>query len=373
MTATRTTPMPALITIVALSAFDRLSIAPMLQPIARNLGAPVALVTLAATANFLAYGLAQLAHGWLSDRLGRQRALKLALLVMGVANGVAAAAPDIGVLVIARAVVGAASGGLVPGALVVLADQRAGKARARGQAGLITALGFGTALAAVTGLADHGALWRIVFAATGIVALASIPLLWGGAINPASRSRPSLAAVLANTNVRFTSLLAVPEGAAVFGFVAFFPLALEHQGTSVPLAGAGTAAVGVGMMLGGYFVRRLTGSRPDGHLIGAGASILALGYATALVPVAAALILGASLTGLGQSAVHAPLQRWATEAAPEARGLSTAAFATGAFGGAGLATVLGSVLPDHYRTIFIAAAICAAGSGLIAARHHSPD
>lgn len=77
----------------------------------------------------------------------------------------------------------------------------------------------------------------------------------------------------------------------------------------MPLAGAGTAAVGVGMMLGGYFVRRLTGSRTDGHLIGAGASILALGYATALVPAAAALILGALLTGLGQSAVHATLQR----------------------------------------------------------------
>ena len=41
MTEARTTPMAVLIAIVALSAFDRLSIAPMLQPIARNLGAPV--------------------------------------------------------------------------------------------------------------------------------------------------------------------------------------------------------------------------------------------------------------------------------------------------------------------------------------------
>jgi predicted MFS family arabinose efflux permease len=68
-------------------------------------------------------------------------------------NAVAAAAPSLGVLIGARALVGAAAGGLVPGALVLLADEHSGPSQARKQAALV-------------GLAGNANGWRAVFALT---------------------------------------------------------------------------------------------------------------------------------------------------------------------------------------------------------------
>ena len=59
--------------IVALSAFDRLLIAPLLTSIARGLVVSVAAASLVATVHFISHGIAQVGHGWLSDRFGRAR------------------------------------------------------------------------------------------------------------------------------------------------------------------------------------------------------------------------------------------------------------------------------------------------------------
>jgi MFS family permease len=97
---TRTERTSILFSIVVVSAFDRLCVAPLLTPIARDLGAAVSTVTLAATAHFLCFGIFQVSHGWLSDRIGRQRALRIALVVMGLANLACALAPTVGLLIL---------------------------------------------------------------------------------------------------------------------------------------------------------------------------------------------------------------------------------------------------------------------------------
>ena len=357
--------------IVTLSAFDRLLIAPLLPSIARGLIVSIGSVALVATVHFISYGLAQVGHGWLSDRIGRARAVRVALLGVAVGNVVAAAAPSLGVLIAARAVVGAASGGLVPGTLVLLADENAGAARARKQAVLIAALGGGTALTALVGLAGEGNGWRVMFALTAAASLLLIPLLGPNRPRPPQAAGPDARWTLRRPEVRFISLVAVPEGAAVFGFVVFFAVALQQLGSSLAVAALSTGILGLGMLAGGFGVRRLTNRVADRHLIVAGAMTLSLGYLLAAELTPAAMLAAAALAGLGQSALHSTLQRWATEAAPEARGLSTALFATGAFGGAGLAALAAALLAEHFAVLFIAGAISAGLAGIIASRHRA--
>ena len=355
--------------IVALSAFDRLLIAPLLTSIARGLAVSIGAVSLVATVHFISYGLVQVGHGWLSDRIGRVRSLRLALLGVTLGNTIAAAAPSLGVLIGARAVVGAASGGLVPGALVLLADENAGASRARKQAALIAALGGGTTLTAVVGLAGNTNGWRAIFALTATVSLLLIPLLGPNRPPPEQRPRHRALRTLRRPEVRFVSLIAVPEGAAVFGFVVFFAPALQSLGSSLAVAALGTGTVGLGMVVGGIVVRRLTGRVADAHLLLAGASLLTAGYLLAADMALAPILAAAALAGIGQAALHSTLQRWATEAAPDARGLSTALFATGAFGGAGLAALTGALLPEHFLALFIAGAASACAAGMIALRY----
>jgi predicted MFS family arabinose efflux permease len=362
---TKSGSMPMLYAVVALSGFDRLSIAPLLGSVARDLGSTLPLVTLAATAHFLSYGVFQLGHGWLSDRIGRQRALKVALAIMGLANIAVALAPDVSFVIVGRAIVGAASGGLVPGALLILADQPTGPVRARRQAALMSALGLGTAVAALAGFAEGPVAWRVVFGATAAAAI--VLMLFVGPSTPSSvqPSRPSAISVFRRSRVRFIALIAIPEGAAVFGFIVFFPLAAQHAGASVVFAAGTTAAVGIGMIVGGLIVRRMTAVVPDRIIVAAGAAVLAAGYLVGIANFVPSLLAAAALVGVGQTAIHATLQRWATEAAPDARGVSTALFATGTFGGAGLAALVGAGLPGQYSTLFVIAAACTVAAGLV--------
>lgn len=362
---TRVDSTGVLFSIVAISGFDRLCIAALLSPIAQDLDAAVSTVTLAVTAHFLCYGIFQVSHGWLSDRIGRQKALRIALAIMGLANLACALSPSIGLVILSRAVVGAASGGLVPGALVVIADQPPGRERARRQAVLIAALGVGTALSAVAGLGTDGGSWRVVFAATALACLVLIVPIPPGSARRAT-VRPRVLEVVRRPRVRFIALVGIPEGAAVFGFIVFFPLGIEHLGAPPSVAALSTAAVGIGMIVGGFLVRRLTGVLADRALTAGGAALLAIGYALAAVPSPITLFIAATLAGFGQSALHAVLQRWASEAAPDARGVSAALFGLGIFGGAGLAALLGAVLPNQFTILFLASTLCSIVAGAVA-------
>jgi MFS family permease len=93
-----------------------------------------------------------------------------------------------------------------------------------------------------------------------------------------------------------------------------------------------------------------------------------VGYVVAVHVEPGTVLTAGVLTGLGQSALHATLQRWATEAAPTARGLSTSLFATGAFVGAGLA----ALLPSHYSLLFAIAAVTAVVTAVVGASARLP-
>src|ERR1700692_3658678 len=85
---------------------DRFAVAPVLIPIAADFHAPVGAVAIAATAYYLAYGLAQPFWGFASDRAGRVAIIRLGLGATSVACALSAVAPNLDFLIGARILAG---------------------------------------------------------------------------------------------------------------------------------------------------------------------------------------------------------------------------------------------------------------------------
>jgi predicted MFS family arabinose efflux permease len=359
--------MAAMDAVAFLSALDRLTIAPLLVAIGRSFEQPLRVAAVAATVHFVCYGVAQPFHGVLSDNIGRIRALRLALVAMAAGSIASSAAPNLATLVVARGFTGAASGALVPAALVYLGETMPDALRERSQVDIVAALGAGTALA--TALAAGLAIvadWRAAF-----IPPAAIALLLAAALGAFPDTRP--AAVLAlrrRVGLALEApwavsvfLLAIPEGAVVFGFSTFFATALEEGGHSTVSAGLAAGALGVGTLLSAPAVRLLVGRTSAAALIGIGALASTIGYAAATDTGFAAVLLAATLAGVGQSFMHSTLQRWATTLAPEARGTATSLFAGAVFAGAAAAAVVAGQLAGQMRFPLLFA-IAAGVSGL---------
>ncbi|HKZ26813.1 MAG TPA: MFS transporter, partial [Rubrobacteraceae bacterium] len=156
---------------VFLSWFDRFTIAPMLVTIAAELGASLAEVAAVASAYYLMYGLMQPVWGVLLDRLGRVRVIRLTLVGVVVPGLISVLAPNLWVLVVSRALVGATFAAVIPGSLVYIGDTVPLGARQRALADQIAAGALASALATVTGgVAAYFDLWRLAFAAPVLAA-----------------------------------------------------------------------------------------------------------------------------------------------------------------------------------------------------------
>jgi MFS family permease len=131
------------------------------------------------------------------------------------------------------------------------------------------------------------------------------------------------------------------EGAALFGFLTFFPAALEAEGLSRRLAGLVVALYGVATALLTRPARRLSAAWPVGRTLGVGLLLgaVALGIAGASRSPAA---IGASAVVLaaGLALAHPLLQAWATTVLPAERATTVGLFATGLFVGTALTTQL---------------------------------
>src|SRR3712207_755598 len=147
------------------SSFDRFVVAPMLVTIAATLGASLAETAATASLYYLLYGGMQPVWGMLSDRLGRVRVIRLTLLGAAVAGGLSAAAPNLAVLIAARALAGGLFAAVIPASLVYVGDTVGMGSRQKALADLMAASAVGTALATVLGgLAAHLDAWRLAFA-----------------------------------------------------------------------------------------------------------------------------------------------------------------------------------------------------------------
>jgi MFS family permease len=354
------------------SSFDRLMIAPMLVVIAADLDSSVEAVSRAAAGYFLGYGIAQVCWAMVSDRLGRVRTMRLALVLAAVFGLASAAVPDIGWLVVARGLTGACFAAAIPSALVYIGDTVPVKIRQAPLTDLMTSMAVGMTLANIGAgaLADFTS-WRVAFALTavvaGVLAVVMRKVPEPSAIDPVP-VLASLRAVLANRSALLVLALALAEGLVLLGPLTFLPAVLHASGLSVTVSGLLTAAYGASVLVFARVVKRRTRTTSPAMLILIGGSTAVLAYAMLTVTYAAVpVVVGTVLLGAGWAFMHSTLQTWATDMAPDARATAVSLFATMLFSGSAVGAAIFGPLVDAGRFQAVFAITLAVGVPLTVA------
>ena len=363
------------------SSFDRFAIAPMLLTIAASLGASLTEVAATASLYYLLYGLMQPVWGMLSDRLGRVRVMRLTLFGAAVAGVLSSLAPNLTVLIIARALAGGLFAAVIPASLVYIGDTVGIGTRQKALADLMAASAVGTALATVFGgLAAYLDGWRVAFAAPALAGVALAVLLARlpepKAFSEQKREGPLVQAgrVLVQPWALIVVGIALVEGAVILGFLTFLAPSLESAGFSPAVAGLAVGLYGLAVLGWTRAVKLVANRLGASALILIGAGMLSLGYASGAVGQSLASVsVAAILVGGGFAFMHSTLQTWATEVVPEARATVISLFAAALFAGSGVATMAAAPLAEagSFDLLFALAALVAVPLGLVAglARH----
>lgn len=359
------------------SSFDRFAVAPMLVTIAASLGVSLSAVTATASLYYLLYGGMQPVWGMLSDRVGRVRVMRLALMGATVAGVVSAVAPNLSVLVAARALAGGLFAAVIPAALVYVGDTVGLSSRQKALADLMAASAVGTALATVLGgLAAYLDAWRIAFAAPalagGALALLLTRLPEPEDFAPEEREGPlvQVGRVLGRPWAFAVVAIAMVEGAVILGFLTFLAPSLEHDGFSPAVAGLAVGLYGLAVLGWTRAVKAASDRLGPAALILIGGGMLALGYASGASGRSLAGVgIAAVLVGGGFAFMHSTLQTWATEVVPEARATVISLFAAALFVGSGVATTVAAPLAEggRFGLLFATAAVVAVPLGIFAA------
>lgn len=327
------------------SQFDRLMIAPMLVVIATGMGRPVEAVSHAAATYLLCYGVAQVGWAVVSDRLGRVRTMRLALL-LAMAGGLGSAVvPSVGLLVAARGITGGCFAAAIPGALVYVGDTVPVRFRQAPLTDLMTSSAIGMAAATVTAgaIADFSS-WRVAFVVTAVVA---------GALSLFMRSLPepplgppppvwtSVRGVLTSGPALLVLGLVLIEGLVLLGPLTFLPVVLQASGLSVTVSGLLTGAYGVSVIVFARVVKARTPTMAPWLLILIGGGMAVFAYVVMVLSHgAAAVVAGTVLLGGGWAFMHSTLQTWATDMAPGHRATAVSLFATMLFTGSAIGAVV---------------------------------
>jgi predicted MFS family arabinose efflux permease len=358
------------------SSFDRFVVAPMLLTIAAALGASLAEVAATASLYYLLYGGMQPVWGMLSDRLGRVRVMRLTLFGAAVAGVLSAAAPNLAVLVAARALAGGLFAAVIPASLVYVGDTVGIDSRQKALADLMAASAVGTALATVVGgLAAYLDAWRLAFAAPALAGvalaalLARLPEPKGFDAEGREGALVQVGRVLGRPWAVVVVGIALVEGAVILGCLTFLAPSLESVGFSPAVAGLAVGLYGLAVLGWTQAVKLVANRLGAWVLIIIGGGMLALGCASAaggqsLASVSAAAV----LIGGGFAFMHSTLQTWATEVVPEARATVISLFAAALFAGSGVSTTAAAPLAEagSFDLLFALAAVVAIPLALFA-------
>ena len=351
---------------VFVATFDRAVIAPMLLGMGQDFGVDLATITLAASAYYLAYGLAQPVWGLVSDRLGRIATMRLALVLAGVMDLVSVVAMPVEMFIVTRAVAGAMMAGVFPTAVIFIGDTIEDKnkrqpAIASLQTGVALGLTLGTVLGGI-GIATIG--WQAFFIATAIVCFV---IAWFVRNMPNPKPGPDRVPALESFRIVLTDrwpwilyVLVFVEAGVLLGVFALVPAALEQTGSSAAVAGIAAAGYGISVLLSSMVVRRLSIRVPAHRFLLVGGICATLGFALLAVTVTPVTVfVSVLLQGVAWVAMHTTLQTWATTLSDRARATAVSLFAGFMFLGNGVgATIAGYVLDFEGSTaLFLGATV----------------
>ena len=327
------------------------------------------------TAFSVAYGLLQVVHGPIGDKLGKYQLIFITSALSTLGTFVCALAPTLELLVVARFVAGATVGAIIPLAIAWIGDvvpyARRQPVLARFLIGQMVGVAAGASLGGILG--EHFGWRSLFFLLAGVYALVSA-LLWmelGG--NPIthrdSRTAPSSIAdgfrrmgrLLPQPWVRAILLTIFVEGALFYGSMAFVALHLhEHLGASLGASGGAIAAFAAGGLLYAAVSKTLVTRLGERGLALAGGLTIGVGFLALAAAPSAFLVLPCLLAlGAGIYMLHNTLQVNATQMAPDSRGAAVALFALFLFSGQSAGVWLGGFVVDAFgtRPLFLVSAI----------------
>ena len=329
----------------------------------------------------VAYGLLQVVHGPIGDKLGKYQLIFITSVISSFGTLACALAPTLELLVVARFAAGATVGAIIPLAMAWLGDVVPYALRqpvlARFLIGQMAGVAAGSSLGGLLG--EHYG-WRSPFWFLAAFYAAVSLLLWIELHrNPVTRTDPKaaprsiadgfqrMAGLLSDPWVRTLLLTVFTEGALFYGSMSFVALHLHnHLGMSLGASGMAIIAFAAGGMLYAAVSKKLVtrlGERGlalvGGFTIGAAfLGLIAVGSVAWVLPCLLAV-------GAGLYMFHNTLQVNATQMAPDSRGAAVALFALSLFTGQSIGVWMGGLVVDAAGTTSLFA-ISAIGLPLLA-------
>jgi len=316
----------------------------LLPTVARDFGVLPTTASVVITAFTLAYGLFQVVHGPLGDRLGKLRVVGAATLIAAAASLGCSFASSLEMLTVLRFATGIGAAAIVPLSLAWVGDNTPYEKR---QAAIGRLLSF-ILMGQILGPALGGALaefvdWRRVFdVLAAIFLVVSVVLLvvdrrtvrpqaggtTGGIVDNYVR-------VLRDPWVRTVMLTVFLEGGLFYGAFAYTGAYLKERfDLSYLLIGALLAGFGLGGVIYTVMVRQLLARFGETGFVRIGGGLmLACFIVLPVLPAWQATIPVFIVSGFGFYMFHNTLQTKATEMAPQARGTAIAVFAFSLFMG----------------------------------------
>jgi predicted MFS family arabinose efflux permease len=314
------------------TALSTRAVDPIIPPIADSLATDPARVALLTTAFTLPFVVAQPFLGPAADAVGKLRMMLICIAVIIAMSLACALAPNFQMLLIARMVCGAATGGIFPVGMAIIADTVPVAERQVANARWLTVVISGNLLGtAVAGMLSDLFGWRAVFLAVGLCAVAALvnALVNLRHVPQAPPSRLDIAsipsrylALFANPRAKFCFLAVFLEGAAIFGLFSFVALLLVAAGEPrASIAGLVIAGFSVGGVAYTLAVTPLTRRwQPRELMIGGGSLCAATFIGLAFNPAWPIQLVLYTAMGVGFYTLHACIQVESSELSATARG-----------------------------------------------------
>lgn len=302
-----------------------------------------------------AYGVLQLVHGALSDRIGRKPVLLAGMAMALVGSALAAVASDLWMLVAARVLQGAGSAAGVVVGRAMVQDLFTGSERTRVMALIGMTIGVCPPLAMLLGGQVHARLgWQANFVAMAVLAAVLLVAAWRGLpARPPQHAPPAggwselflgYARLVREPGFLLYVLILAMTSASFYAFLGGAPIVLAGYGVKPEHIGWYIMSVPCAYVVGNLLCSRLVRWLPDrrimtiGHLCTVTSVVLVLALGLAGVRTPLGLSLPLMLLGLGHGLLMPPTLAGAVGMVPALAGSAAAVGGlmqqlTGAVGG----------------------------------------